>query len=304
LAAIRVGESADRDYILWLLKFHEGNLAALGSGSTFGAIKMDVLKDLEVPLPPLGHQKQIASTLNEQMEAVETAREAAKAQREAAERLIIAHLGSIFNRREVEAWPKMSLREAGSIVSGITLGRKASEARLRSVSYLRVANVKDGYLDLSEVYRIEASEAEIKKWRLIKGDILLTEGGDPDKLGRGTFWEGQIEECIHQNHIFRLRLDTSHLHPEFIAAQLSSPCGKAYFLAHAKRTIGIATINQKVLGDFPLMAPSLQTQISIADRIREYLAEAEKMAAALREQAETIDKLPAAVLRQAFHGGL
>ena len=53
---------------------------------------------------------------------------------------------------------------------------------------MRVANVKDGHLDLSSVYEIEATEAEIDRLRLRPGDLILTEGGDPDKLGRGCVW--------------------------------------------------------------------------------------------------------------------
>lgn len=30
-------------------------------------------------------------------------------------------------------------------------------------------------------------------------------------MGRGTLWEGQVENCLHQNHIFRIRADRSQL---------------------------------------------------------------------------------------------
>ena len=58
---------------------------------------------------------------------------------------------------------------------------------------------------------IELLENEIKKYRLQEGDIVLTEGGDWDKLGRSAIWEGQIELCVHQNHIFRARVCTNQV---------------------------------------------------------------------------------------------
>jgi len=90
--------------------------------------------------------------------------------------------------------------------------------------------VKDGQLALEDVYSVHASDLEIEKWRLRRGDLLLTEGGDPDKLGRGRCWEEQIPECIHQNHIFRVRFGAAAVLPEFAALQAASPYGKGYFL--------------------------------------------------------------------------
>lgn len=173
-----------------------------------------------------------------------------------------------------KGWKLLNIGEVGEIVSGITLGKKLRKAKTRSVPYLRVANVKDGYLDLSNIYEIEATEEEIKKCQLKFGDILLTEGGDPDKLGRGTFWAEQIPECIHQNHIFRVRFDLNKFSPQFISAQIGSAFCKSYFLAHAKQTTGIATINQQVLAACPLIVPPLEEQTRIAailekcDRLR------------------------------------
>jgi type I restriction enzyme S subunit len=126
-------------------------------------------------------------------------------------------------------WRSVPLGKVGEIVSGITLGRKLRSERTRRVPYLRVANVKDGHLDLSDVYEIDATEEEINALCLRVGDLLLTEGGDADKLGRGTLWRGELPLCIHQNHIFRVRFDQERFSPEFIAGQIASPYGKAYF---------------------------------------------------------------------------
>jgi type I restriction enzyme S subunit len=177
-------------------------------------------------------------------------------------------------------------------------------SRTRPVPYLRVANVKDARLDLSDVYEIEASEEEIEKLRLRVGDLLLTEGGDADKLGRGTLWRGELPLCIHQNHIFRVRFDPEQFSPEFIAAEIASPYGKAYFLAHAMQTTGIATINQRVLAEFPLIAPSLTEQQRIASILCEQMAAVERARAAAEAQPKVIEALPGVLLSRAFRGEL
>lgn len=199
-------------------------------------------------------------------------------------------------------WRTARLGEVGTIGAGITLGKLFLHEETRLVPYLRVANVKDGYLDLADVSRLALPEWEIQKCLLRQGDLLLTEGGDPDKLGRGTVWEGQLPECVHQNHIFRVRFNPAQIEPKFVAFELQSPYGKAYFLKHAKQTTGIATINQRVLANFPLMLPPLADQRAIVARIERNMAEVARLRAAARRQLEAIEALSAALLREVFEG--
>jgi type I restriction enzyme S subunit len=300
---LRPREGVDFDYCLQALRIRP-DVGDLVAGSTRSKLNQETAANIPIPLPPLPEQKRIAGILTEQVAAVERARAAAQTQLEAARALPAAYLRAVFNSPEVDSWPEKPLGEIGQIGSGITLGRKLPDVETRRVSYLRVANVKDGLLDLSDVYEIEATEAEIEKLRLHFGDLLLTEGGDPDKLGRGTFWAGQLPECIHQNHIFRVRFDLDQVFPQFASYQIASQRGKAYFLTHAKRTTGIATINQTVLAGFPFKMPLFKTQKTIAANLNKMITMVEGVIAELEEQLNTINTLPAALLRRAFNGEL
>jgi type I restriction enzyme S subunit len=304
VCAIFTREETVRDYLFYFLLNYRSILLRDSFGGAQPNISQSVVRNIPIPLPPVGEQKRIAAILNERLATVDRARAAAQAQLEAAQALPAAYLRAVFDRAEAQKWPTRRLGDVGEIGSGITLGRKCFNSKTRPVSYLRVANVKDGYLDLSDVYNIEATEAEIEKCRLRFGDLLLTEGGDPDKLGRGTFWEDQIPECIHQNHIYRVRFDLSMFSPQFIAAQISSQYGKSYFLSHAKRTTGIATINQKVLAGFPLMTPPFAEQQHIAEMLASQVASGERVGRILQAQLDLISRLPAVLLRQAFNGEL
>lgn len=199
-----------------------------------------------------------------------------------------------------EAWPVVALREVADIAAGITLGRKTKETELVEVPYLRVANVQDGRLELDHVKTVAATQREIEKWALRDGDLLLTEGGDLDKLGRGTCWREQLPLCIHQNHIFRVRLPKDLYDPDFVSLQVGSEYGKAYFLAHAKKTTGIASINQRVLGAFPLLSPPLPEQRRIAARLKAQLAEVDKARRAVQVQLRDVALLQRRLLQAAF----
>jgi type I restriction enzyme S subunit len=196
--------------------------------------------------------------------------------------------------------PTIPLADAAEIIAGITLGRKARERELIEVPYLRVANVQDGHLLLNELKTIAATRSEIRKLALLDGDLLLTEGGDLDKLGRGACWRNQVPLCIHQNHIFRVRLPKDRYDPDYVSFQIGSPYGKAYFLAHAKKTTGIASINQRVLGAFPLVSPPITEQRCIATRLKAQLAEVEVARQAALAQYESAAALMFAIYREAF----
>ncbi len=128
---------------------------------------------------------------------------------------------------------------------------------------VRVANVQDGYFDLREVKTIAVERSEIDRYSLRKNDVLLTEGGDLDKLGRGHLWDGQIEPCLHQNHVFAVRTRQDVLLPLFFALQTSGPHGRRYFLSCAKQTTNLASINSTQLKHFPVLVPPLWEQYEI-----------------------------------------
>jgi type I restriction enzyme S subunit len=197
-------------------------------------------------------------------------------------------------------WPVIALREVADISAGITLGRKTRETDLIEVPYLRVANVQDGQLVLTDIKTVAATRREIERLTLRDGDLLLTEGGDMDKLGRGTCWRSQLPVCIHQNHIFRIRFSADRYDPDFVSLQVRSPYGKAYFLAHAKKTTGIATINQQVLGDFPLLSPALKEQQKVANLLKNMLTAFEGAKLATIDQISDLTSLANAIIHESI----
>jgi len=112
-------------------------------------------------------------------------------------------------------------------------------------------------------------KAEKDRYLLRDGDVVICEGGDFDKVGRGTIWRGQVPDCLHQNHVFCLRTDPRSLLPEFLALQLGSPYGKRYFLGCAKKTSNLASINSMQVKAFPLQLASLKDQQDLVNEITE-----------------------------------
>ena len=164
-------------------------------------------------------------------------------------------------------WAVVELGDISTISSGITLGNEYSGSDAVEVAYLRVANVQDGYLDLSEVKTVKIPPSHVSKYLLEVGDVLMNEGGDFDKLGRGTIWDGEVEDCCHQNHVFKVRTHRSKLFPEYLAYWSASSFGKSYFIMNSKQSTNLASINSSQLKRFPVLVPSIEEQQRILYRL-------------------------------------
>lgn len=163
-----------------------------------------------------------------------------------------------------ETWDETVLDDCATVQTGAAKGRMLVGAEVVEVPYLRVANVQDGHLDLTEMKDIRIRTTEIERYRLQLGDVVLTEGGDFDKLGRGFIWRGELDLCVHQNHVFAVRPHRDRLLPEFFAYLAQSAYGKAYFLKVAHKTTNLACINSTKLKAFPVpVPPTLDEQSDI-----------------------------------------
>jgi type I restriction enzyme S subunit len=198
----------------------------------------------------------------------------------------------------------MPLSAIAKIEGGITKDQKRPRtATMREVPYLRVANVQRGFLDLTEMKTILAEEEEIEALRLQEGDILFTEGGDRDKLGRGWVWNGEVAECIHQNHIFRARLCSADLEPRFISYH-GNHFGQKWFVRTGKQTTNLASINKGVLSRFPVPVAPAHEQRRIVAKIDELFSDLDAGVAALERVTANLKRYRAAVLKAAVQGRL
>lgn len=175
-------------------------------------------------------------------------------------------------------WRKTQLRHCATIKSGITLGKSyRKDTVLIERPYLRVANVQGGYVDLNDLASIEVTPDEDLKYRLHSGDVLMTEGGDRDKLGRGCVWHGEIEPCLHQNHVFAVQTNETILLPEFLEYLTASDVGRSYFDVTAIKTTNLAcTSSSKVLA-FTIPLSPIEEQIEIVGFIKKRSLELNKL---------------------------
>ena len=243
------------------------------------------LNKLQLSVPDLSKQNRVAEILSRLEKVIDFRRQ----ELQKLDNLIKARFVEMFENKT--EYDQFRLEEIADIVSGITKGRKTKCGELREVPYMAVSNVKDGYIDWTTVKTILATEDEIIQYKLLPDDVLMTEGGDPDKLGRGAIISLPPKDCIHQNHIFRVRLDETRILPRYFSAYLQSPQAKTYFLRAAKQTTGIASINMRQLRGLPTIVPSIEQQlkyVSFSEQVDKSKVEVQK---ALDETQKLFDSL-------------
>ena len=292
---VDLSDGCDARYLIHFLQSSRRFFESRSRGVTIKGIKRSDLIDLLVPLPPIDEQRRIATILGQVEELVR----AQNAQITHIDSLLQQAIESMLVGREVSR----ELGQIAEIQSGITKGRKVTVgADLGLVPYLAVSNVKDGYLDMDSVKQILATELEISRYRLEPGDVVLTEGGDPDKLGRGTVWNNERPLCIHQNHIFRVRIrkDATNLTPSVLAAILQTTALKKYFVKSAKQTTGIASINKTQLSKAPIPVLSEEQVARVAQVLETISAERKRAENSLAQ----LIKLSDSLFTRAFQGEL
>lgn len=246
-------ERIDWDYA-WRLLNNENWWIKSGSGQPFVKVRESLKRSIY--LPPLSIQKQFAANLR----GVESQISIAQRSLAALDSLVKSRFVEMFEESDRYNGSVYRLADIGEIASGITKGRKARDKELFETPYLSTANVQAGRLDLSVIKTIDATMPEIEKFRLAEGDVLMTEGGDPDKVGRGAVAHNLPKNCIHQNHVFRVRLNRVILYPEYFEMFLQSPGCREYFFRASKQTTGIATINKTQLRNMQVLVPPIKAQ--------------------------------------------
>ena len=305
LAAIRA-KACNASFLYHALQRWRISLQRVGQGTTFDAVTAKHFAHLLVTLPnDLAEQAAIARILDAVDTAIEHARIAIKRARQLdhclLHELLERGLGSAncSRRRFPQHWRMTRVDEVATVGSGVTLGKDTSGHKSVELPYLRVANVQDGYLDLDTIKTIRVPVDDVQKYRLEAGDVLMTEGGDIDKLGRGTIWDGQIPDCLHQNHIFRIRANREVLEPSFYAIVVESDIAKRYFSRVAKRTTNLASTNKTQVRAFRFpIPPTLSEQRQIV----EIVARSKSLLAGLSQKETALCELKKSLMHDLLTG--
>ncbi|MCD0160199.1 restriction endonuclease subunit S [Deinococcus sp. 6YEL10] len=181
-------------------------------------------------------------------------------------------------------WEIVKLKKLAEVRSGVTKGRDLHGRQLVDVHYLRVANVQDGYLKLDDVATIPMPVEELERYSLKPGDVLMNEGGDNDKLGRGAVWRGEVTPCVHQNHVFSVR--PHEVESDWLALINTSSYAKFFFFINSKQSTNLASISSSTIKELPVVLPPAAERVQLLEHVAQQLAQIDELREEVRANIE------------------
>ncbi|WP_461172681.1 restriction endonuclease subunit S [Arthrobacter sp. Z1-9] len=200
-----------------------------------------------------------------------------------------------------EHWTVQPLKNLMRMQTGVTLGKDFSEIETETYAYLRVANVQIGYVDLNDVKEIDLPSEIAASSMLRQGDVLMTEGGDRDKLARGCIWHGSISPCVHQNHIFAVRTGP-HLLNSFLVLVLDADPARTYFYLTGKQSTNLASTNSTTVKNFRFGVPPISEQLRIVEHLKSETLRMDELSEKAHAVISTLKERRAALISAAVTG--
>ncbi|WP_457670011.1 restriction endonuclease subunit S [Thiolapillus sp.] len=298
-------------------------VVAESKGISYPAINASELMGLSIALPPTDEQATIAAFLDEKTTQIDQLIEKKirfiELLKEKRAALITEAVTGKFDVRtgkpyseykdsgvewlgEVPTgWRTVKLRWVSDIQTGLALNNTVDQADPVTLPYLRVANVQDGYIDLTEIKSVSIEKSKAQQHLLQCGDVLMNEGGDNDKLGRGAVWKGEIDPCIHQNHVFAVR-SSQELKSDWLAFVTQSHIAKYHFFVHSKQSTNLASISSSNIKELPVPLPPAEDQEAICSLLTKRLENIEKLKARVQQSINLLKEKRAALITAAVTG--
>lgn len=329
MKAIVADPGVDPRWLAWGLKAYEHTIlqTCRKTGTTVASIDTKRLHEFRLPVPSIDEQRRILDQIQENFIATNSATATVKYNRTRIQALSrqliqteIAGYGLGEERKPwtlpdiglhdgllpniPASWSTARLGDVAEVVGGVTKDVK-KQSRPDNVvrPYLRVANVQRGRLDLKNVTEIGVPEKKAVQLELQVGDVLLNEGGDRDKLARGWVWEGQLPQCIHQNHVFRARVQDDAVDPYFLSF-LANTIGGTWAERNGKQSVNLASISLSKIKQMPVVVPPLEEGRRIAQELVGQLDELDRLDQMLQRALNRSESLRRSILNAAFEGRL
>ncbi|MGI0500385.1 restriction endonuclease subunit S [Limnospira platensis CENA597] len=319
LHLVRPKRTGDVNFLKYLLNhaISQKWLDVLCNKATIAHFTVEKFSQMSIWLPPLSEQKAIADYLDKETAKIDQLIEAKKRLLELLDekrRALITHAVTRGLNPDVpmrdsgvewigeipQHWKVINLKFLGQVRTGVAKGRNLGTRETLHVPYLRVANVQDGYLDLSDISAIEVLPEEVSSFNLKKGDVLMNEGGDADKLGRGAIWDGSINPCLHQNHVFAVRCFS--VEPIWLTTVTKANYSKAYFESRAKQSTNLASISVTNLRELPVVIPPKQERKIIIEFIESAISNLDQLFYIARQTIQLLQERRTSLITAAVTG--
>lgn len=304
-AVLSPGPDIDSAYLYYLCRSEPflAETVARSNGVSYPAINPDDLADITVDPPSLEEQCHIADFLDAETARVDALERDRRSQLSLLAQREYSMISDVLMSQTSHDAPRVRLGYVCRLQSGLTIdGGRPLGASIVTRPYLRVANVQSGHLDLTEVKEVAVPASIAARCSLRPGDVLMTEGGDLDKLGRGTVWHGELPDCLHQNHVFSVRPEPDRLDAEYLALLTRSAHGRTYFESTGTKTTNLASTSSSKILDFRVPLPKIDEQKALVKHVNMSLENSKRIQSSIERQLTLLAERKQALITAAVTG--
>ena len=299
LTAIRPSSQLLTGYVLMFFRFFEAQLALKGTGTTFNAITQNVVKNLEIPIPPLDEQRRIVSRIEELFYELDNSVSTLQKTKEQLKVYRQAVLKEAF-----ESGSDYEMQKT-CVIGEVCLGRQRSPKNVSKdypTKYIRAANITEQGLALEDVLEMEFTPTERKKYYLRQGDIIVSEAsGSASQVGKPAIWKNEIEGCCFQNTVIRLRLYKDD--PAYVCLYLKYLYMSGR-IARIAGGVGINHLGANKFSNIEVPIPPLEKQYTIVTEIESRLSVCDSIQRTVDTALRQAEAMRQSILKQAFEGRL
>lgn len=306
VAAIRPKRGLNTKFLYYQLQPWVLKLRAASAGSAQGVINKKQLAEIPLEVPNLEKQHLVVSEIEKQFSRLDEAvanlkRIKANLRRYRAATLKAAADGAILSALNVQAWRRATIGDVARVIGGLTKNPKRASLPTK-LPYLRVANVYANELRLADIEHIGVAEGEVERLLVRRGDLLVVEGnGSLDQIGRVALWDDSIPNCVHQNHLIKVRFNELVM-PQWGLTWLLSPGGRHEIEQVSASTSGLHTLSTGKVARLPIPVPPSDVQRRIIAEVDRRLSIVREIEAEVDANHKRAQSLRQSILAKAFSG--
>ena len=253
------------EYLYFFLKSKTDHLNSLGRGATFKEISKSIVENIEIPLPEVNQQKEIA----EKFKKLEQLISLRKQQLAKLDELVKARFVEMFGDSvaNTKNFPSTTLETVMTVFpqNGLYKPQTDYVQDDTGIPILRIDAFYNGKVtNWKTLKRLICSETEIDRYLLRENDIVINRVNSIEYLGKCAHIVGLKEKTVFESNMMRFHIDEKKVNAVYVTEVLCTEDIYRQILRRAKKSVNQASINQEDVKSLEILVPPLSFQNQFA----------------------------------------
>ncbi len=309
ICCIYQNKNYSRNFLFYYLVYKKDYLINSGKGGAQPNISQEIIKNLELPVPPLAEQGRIVDRIEEIFAKIDAGVEKLKSAQEKIKQYKQSVLHSAFTGKlyKTTEWKSCTL---GDIVSKDKYAMKRGPFGSSLKKEYFVENgirIFEQYNPINEdpywarYFITKEKFKEMETFKAGAGDLLVSCSGT---LGKILLLPDDVEDGIINQALLKIRLDNNKVLNLFFIHWFNSPKTQKLILDSVRGAAIQNIASVKELKQINFLLPTIPEQERIVEEIEKRFAKADKMLEVVEKSLKFAEQLKQSVLKKAFEGKL